>query len=90
MARPFRIGATGGPVVRSNPAQSPNSETGRAAVYVPDRSILSSTPEAIKGRQSSGGPRRALSLFGGGLLKPANVRSDLVSQFVNGVCSGLG
>ena len=71
MARPSRIGATGGLGCSSNPGQSPTSETGRAVsmcgwkVSVDDvlqrhgtssQAGPASTPEVIEDQLRSGGP----------------------------------
>ena len=64
MARPLRIVAMGGQSCSSYPDGSPNSEMEPAAVSAPDGTILPSTPEVVEGRQCSGGPCSAVSLFG--------------------------
>ena len=72
MARPFRIGATGGLGCSSNPDQSPRLGDGTCRLSMcgwkvsvddvlqrhgtPSQTEPASTPEANKDQQSSGGP----------------------------------
>ena len=83
MARPFRIGATGGPGCSSNPAHSPQLGDGTCRLSMcrwkvsvddisqrhgnPSQTGPASTPEAISDQQSSGGSLREVSMNGGSL-----------------------
>jgi hypothetical protein len=52
MARPFRIGVTGGPSCSCNPDQSPSFETGRAVPVTVLSNLLRASAEAVDPQDS--------------------------------------